>query len=81
MHSLDEGPVADFCATAPPMTNTGDAVMNRMWTALHVTAVAVPFRRADDGKPLGRQLVAGLGTDRALIKTAQWFDERAATDG
>ena len=64
---------------APPVTNTGDAVMNRIWTALHVPAITVPFWRTADGMPLGLQLVAPLGADRALIETAQWFHERAAT--
>ena len=64
---------------APPVTNTGDAVMNRIWTALHVPAITVPFWRTADGMPLGLQLVAPLCADRALIETAQWFHERAAT--
>ena len=63
---------------APPVENTGDAVMNRIWTALHVPAITVPFWRAADGMPLGLQLVAPLGADRALVETAQWFHERAA---
>jgi Asp-tRNA(Asn)/Glu-tRNA(Gln) amidotransferase A subunit family amidase len=63
---------------APPMTNTGDAVMNRIWTALHVPAISVPFWRSADGMKLGLQLVGRLGADRALIETAQWFHERAA---
>lgn len=62
---------------APPMTNTGDAVMNRIWTALHVPAITVPFWRSADGMPLGLQLVGKLGADRALVETAQWFHERA----
>jgi Asp-tRNA(Asn)/Glu-tRNA(Gln) amidotransferase A subunit family amidase len=63
---------------APPVTNTGDAVMNRIWTALHVPAITVPFWRSADGMPLGLQLVGRLGTDRALVETAQWFHERAS---
>jgi Asp-tRNA(Asn)/Glu-tRNA(Gln) amidotransferase A subunit family amidase len=63
---------------APPVTNTGDAVMNRIWTALHVPAITVPFWRSADGMPLGLQLVGRLGADRALVETAQWFHERAA---
>jgi Asp-tRNA(Asn)/Glu-tRNA(Gln) amidotransferase A subunit family amidase len=63
---------------APPVTNTGDAVMNRIWTALHVPAITVPFWRSGDGMPLGLQLVGRLGADRALVETAQWFHERRA---
>jgi Asp-tRNA(Asn)/Glu-tRNA(Gln) amidotransferase A subunit family amidase len=61
---------------APPMTDTGDAVMNRIWTALHVPAITVPVWRCADGMPLGLQLVGRLGEDRALVETAQWFYER-----
>jgi len=60
---------------APPVTATGDAVMNRLWTVLHVPAVTVPIWRSAAGLPLGLQLVGPLGTDRALIETAQWFHE------
>jgi Asp-tRNA(Asn)/Glu-tRNA(Gln) amidotransferase A subunit family amidase len=61
---------------APFVTNTGDAVMNRVWTALHVPAITVPLWRSIEGLPLGLQLVGSLGTDRALVETAQWFHER-----
>jgi Asp-tRNA(Asn)/Glu-tRNA(Gln) amidotransferase A subunit family amidase len=61
---------------APPITNTGDAIMSRLWTALHVPAITVPFWRSDEGMPLGLQLVGPLGADRALVEMAQWFHER-----
>ncbi|HET6234541.1 MAG TPA: amidase [Acetobacteraceae bacterium] len=63
-------------SAAPPITTTGDAVMNRIWTALHVPAISVPFWLSAEGLPLGLQLVGPLGTDRALVETAQWFHER-----
>jgi Asp-tRNA(Asn)/Glu-tRNA(Gln) amidotransferase A subunit family amidase len=63
---------------APAVTDTGDAVMNRIWTALHVPAISVPVWRSGDGMPLGLQLIGRLGADRALVETAQWFHERAA---
>ncbi len=61
---------------APPVANTGDAVMNRFWTALHVPALNVPFWRNDEGLPLGLQLIGPLGADRALVEVAQWFHLR-----
>ncbi|HME27394.1 MAG TPA: amidase [Acetobacteraceae bacterium] len=61
---------------APPVADTGDAVMNRFWTALHVPAITIPMWRSGDGLPLGLQLLSGLGTDRALIEVAQWIFER-----
>ncbi len=61
---------------APLWVDTGDAVMNRFWTALHVPVISVPAWRNAAGLPLGLQLVGGLGTDRALIAVAQWLFER-----
>jgi Asp-tRNA(Asn)/Glu-tRNA(Gln) amidotransferase A subunit family amidase len=61
---------------APPVATTGDAVMNRFWTALHVPAITIPLWRNAAGLPLGLQLLSGLGKDRALIEIAQWMFER-----
>jgi amidase len=60
----------------PDFADTGDAVMSRFWTALHVPAISVPLRRNADGLPLGLQLLGSLGGDRALAEIAQWFFER-----
>jgi Asp-tRNA(Asn)/Glu-tRNA(Gln) amidotransferase A subunit family amidase len=61
---------------APELADTGDAVMNRFWTALHVPAMTIPMWRSEEGLPLGLQLIGGLGTDRALAEIAQWFHGR-----
>jgi Asp-tRNA(Asn)/Glu-tRNA(Gln) amidotransferase A subunit family amidase len=62
---------------APPtIADTGDAVMSRFWTALHVPAITVPLWCTTEGLPLGLQLLCGLGTDRTLVEVAQWFYER-----
>ncbi len=63
---------------APPIASTGDAVMNRFWTALHVPVITVPFWHSAEGLPLGLQLVGALGSDRALVAVAQWFHIRNA---
>lgn len=63
---------------APPMADTGDAVMSRFWTALHVPAVTIPLWRARDGLPLGLQLLSRLGADRSLMAVAQWLLDRPA---
>jgi amidase len=63
--------------SAPALADTGDAVMSRFWTALHVPAFAVPMWRARDGLPLGLQLLGRLASDRRLAATAQWFFLRA----
>ena len=58
---------------APPLADTGDAVMSRFWTALHVPAMTVPLWHSAEGLPLGLQLLGGLGADRTLAEIAQWF--------
>jgi Asp-tRNA(Asn)/Glu-tRNA(Gln) amidotransferase A subunit family amidase len=58
---------------APLLAGTGDAVMNRFWTALHVPAMTVPLWRSADGLPLGLQMIGGNGTDRRLAEVAQWL--------
>ncbi len=57
------------------LESTGDAMMNRFWTALHVPAITVPQWRSAEGMPLGLQIIGPLGSDRRLVKIAQWFHE------
>jgi len=56
------------------LANTGDALMSRFWTPLHVPAVTVPLWRAG-GLPLAPQLLGALGADRELLQVAQWLFE------
>ena len=58
---------------APPLASTGDAVMSRFWTVLHVPAITVPMWRSVNGMPLGLQLLGRIGEDKALSEVAQWF--------
>lgn len=58
---------------APLLASTGDAVMSRFWTALHVPAMTVPMWRSAEGMPLGLQLLGRMGEDRALAEVAEWF--------
>jgi Asp-tRNA(Asn)/Glu-tRNA(Gln) amidotransferase A subunit family amidase len=58
---------------APPLASTGDAVMSRFWTVLHVPAITVPMWRSVNGMPLGLQLLGRIGEDKALAEIAQWF--------
>jgi len=61
---------------APPLSGTGDAVMNRFWTALHVPAITVPLWRNAENLPLGLQLVGRLGSDRDLLRVAEWLSNQ-----
>jgi Asp-tRNA(Asn)/Glu-tRNA(Gln) amidotransferase A subunit family amidase len=59
-------------ATGPaPMglASTGDARMNRPWTALGTPAISIPMPVAN-GLPLGLQLTAEHGQDARVIRTA-----------
>ncbi|HKX10407.1 MAG TPA: amidase [Stellaceae bacterium] len=58
---------------APPIASTGDAVMSRFWTALHVPGITVPMWRSVEGMPMGLQLLGRMGEDRALAEVAEWF--------
>ena len=62
--ALGEAPLA--------ATGTGDPVMSRMWTALRVPALAVPFAKGPRGLPIGLQLIAARGADRLLLRVGQW---------
>jgi Asp-tRNA(Asn)/Glu-tRNA(Gln) amidotransferase A subunit family amidase len=62
---------------------TGDASMNAPWTALGTPAISIPFpppprlRRTGpvDGLPLGLQIVANLGEDARVMRTAARLHE------
>ena len=52
---------------------TGDPVFNAPWTALHVPCVTIPVGLGPAGLPLGLQIVAARGQDRAALAWAQWI--------
>lgn len=59
-------------ATGPAprgLASTGDARMNSPWTALGTPAISIPMPVAG-GLPLGLQLVADVGQDARVIRTA-----------
>lgn len=58
---------------APLWDDTGDAVMNRFWTALGVPVMTVPLWRDEAGLPLGLQMVGRLGGDERLAEAAEWM--------
>lgn len=50
----------------------GDPVFNYIWTSLHVPCVTVPAGTGPHGLPLGIQIVARRGDDRAALAWAAW---------
>lgn len=54
---------------------TGSAIFNGLWTLTGMPAVTVPAFSAEDGLPMGVQMVAARGNDARLLRTANWFQQ------
>lgn len=54
------------------LENTGDPVLNRVWSLLHLPIVTLPAGEGPNGLPLGVQLVGRFRRDPALIAAARW---------
>ena len=60
------------CGEAPVgLESTGDAVMNSMWTLLHVPCLAIPVIKGPNGCPVGIQIVGPRFSDPMLIAMAE----------
>ncbi len=57
------------------LESTGDPVFNGLWTLCGVPAVTLPLLEADNGLPMGVQLVGRRGDDARLLRTARWLME------
>lgn len=69
---------AILCPAAPGTApegigSTGSAIFNGLWTLCGTPAVTVPILAAQNGLPMGVQLVAARGEDARLLRTAQWL--------
>ena len=63
-------------ATGPApagLGSTGDAIFNGVWTLCGTPAVTIPLFQADNGLPMGVQLVGRRGDDARLLRTAHWL--------
>jgi len=56
-------------------TGTGDPLMSRMWTALHVPSLVIPVATGPRGLPVGVQLIAPFGADDLLLRVGQWLHD------
>ena len=52
---------------------TGDAIFNGLWTLCGTPAISVPLLTAENGLPMGVQLVGRRGNDARLLRTANWL--------
>lgn len=71
---------ADFlicpAATGPApegLAFTGDSIFNGLWTFTGVPAVTVPIEVAENGLPIGVQIVGAKGRDQDVLRAAQWL--------
>ena len=55
--------------------STGDSVFSRIWTAMGLPCISLPFPQEDNELPLGVQLAGAFGADRKLLAYALWFEE------
>jgi len=54
------------------LQTTGDSILNRIWTSLHVPAITVPAATSPSGLPIGLQLVGPFGADYQVLACAEW---------
>ncbi len=69
---------AILCPAAPGpaprgLADTGDAIFNGLWTLAGTPAVTLPVFTAENGLPMGIQLVGQRGNDARLLRTARWL--------
>ncbi|MFZ2650332.1 MAG: amidase [Burkholderiaceae bacterium] len=55
------------------LESTGSPAFCTLWTFAGMPAVTLPLLRAENGMPMGIQLVGRRGDDARLLRTARWF--------
>ncbi|MCU0902208.1 MAG: amidase family protein, partial [Cypionkella sp.] len=75
---------AIICPAAPGpapegLGHTGSAIFNGLWTLAGVPALTLPLFWADNGLPMGLQLVGRRGDDARLMRTARWLTAHLET--
>jgi aspartyl-tRNA(Asn)/glutamyl-tRNA(Gln) amidotransferase subunit A len=74
---------AILCPAAPGpapegLAATGSAIFNALWSYLGLPAVTLPLLEAENGLPMGVQLVGRRGEDARLLRTAAWLANHLA---
>ena len=59
------------------LDTTGDPSLQALWTLLHVPTLSLPAYVGANGLPVGVQIIARRGADRALLACALWLQARA----
>ncbi len=55
------------------LSSTGDPIFNGLWTLCGTPAISLPLLTAENGLPMGVQLVGQRGNDARLLRTANWL--------
>ncbi|MEO8080253.1 MAG: amidase [Caldimonas sp.] len=55
------------------LESTGSPDFSTLWTYTGMPAVTLPLLRADNGLPMGIQLIGRRGDDARLLRTARWL--------
>jgi Asp-tRNA(Asn)/Glu-tRNA(Gln) amidotransferase A subunit family amidase len=65
---------------APVGMATGDPVLNRVWSLLHLPVITLPAGRGPAGLPLGIQLIGPHRRDAEFVRTARWAESVLSPD-
>ncbi len=60
------------------LASTGDPRFNRLWTLMGVPCVNIPVHVAEDGLPVGVQVIARFGDDAGALRAARFIEEALA---
>ena len=63
------------------LESTGDPILNRVWTLLHMPCMTLPLLTGPAGRPLGLQLIGRIGRDWRVVHAAEWIEARFPYDG
>jgi Asp-tRNA(Asn)/Glu-tRNA(Gln) amidotransferase A subunit family amidase len=61
------------------LSSTGDPAFCTLWTLLGLPAITLPLMQAENGLPLGVQLVGRRGFDARLLRTARWLEKKTSS--
>ncbi len=58
------------------LESTGDPILNRVWTLLHMPCMTLPLLTGPAGLPMGLQLIGRIGRDWRVVHAAKWIEAR-----
>ncbi len=58
------------------LESTGDPILNRVWTFLHMPCITLPMLTGPAGLPIGLQAVGRTARDWKLMHAAAWLEAR-----